>query len=167
MAANQGSAVKANAGMELRHEVEQLLFLERHLLEERRFDEWLGLMTEDVSYCVPNGTGDAAVGAIARDNLRGLQAHARRLAHPGNPTQVPVPRAKYLVTNVMPDAEENGEIPVRFALVVYLMPAEGDLVHHPASCDYRLRRTASGLKICHRWIRLLASDRPLGQLPLL
>ena len=36
-----------------RHEIEQLLYREAHLLDERRFREWLDLLTEDIEYLMP------------------------------------------------------------------------------------------------------------------
>lgn len=35
-------------------EVEQFLFREAHLLDERRFDEWLSLLTDDIRYWMPS-----------------------------------------------------------------------------------------------------------------
>src|SRR5579872_1771953 len=37
----------------LRMEIEDFLFNEAELLDERRFDEWLELLTEDVRYWMP------------------------------------------------------------------------------------------------------------------
>ena len=37
----------------LKEEVEQFLYQEAELLDERRFDEWLALLTEDVRYYMP------------------------------------------------------------------------------------------------------------------
>lgn len=37
----------------LRHEVEQFLFKEARLLDERRFEEWLDLLAEDLHYWMP------------------------------------------------------------------------------------------------------------------
>src|ERR1700759_2669804 len=38
---------------EIVYEIEQFLFREVRLLEEERYDEWLGLMTEDIHYWMP------------------------------------------------------------------------------------------------------------------
>ena len=37
----------------LKEEIEQFLYLEAELLDERRFAEWLALLTEDVRYYMP------------------------------------------------------------------------------------------------------------------
>ena len=43
----------ANASLELTHRVTQFLYREARLLDEERYEEWLGLMTEDVHYYMP------------------------------------------------------------------------------------------------------------------
>lgn len=39
--------------MLLQHEVEQFLYHEARLLDERKFDDWLALLTDDVHYWMP------------------------------------------------------------------------------------------------------------------
>ena len=41
--------------MLLHHEVEQFLFHEARLLDERKFDDWLDLLTDDIHYWMPRG----------------------------------------------------------------------------------------------------------------
>ena len=41
------------AGIELQHEVDQFCYHEARLLDERRYDEWLELFTEDIHYWMP------------------------------------------------------------------------------------------------------------------
>ena len=37
----------------LKHEVEEFLFLEADVLDSRRYDDWLALLTEDIHYWMP------------------------------------------------------------------------------------------------------------------
>ena len=62
---------------ELRLEVEDFLYHEARLLDERRFHEWLDLFTEDVVYWMPTRS----------NRLRALVGHRSVLSCPG-------PRAK-------------------------------------------------------------------------
>ena len=39
--------------MLLQHEVEQFLYHEARLLDERKFDDWLALLTDDIHYWMP------------------------------------------------------------------------------------------------------------------
>src|SRR5215831_20606633 len=39
--------------MLLQHEVEQFLYREARLLDERRLDDWLGLLADDLHYWMP------------------------------------------------------------------------------------------------------------------
>jgi 3-phenylpropionate/cinnamic acid dioxygenase small subunit len=53
-------------------EVEQFLFREASLLDERRFQEWLGLLTDDIRYWMPSmgrhyGAGSKAFTPLERD----------------------------------------------------------------------------------------------------
>ena len=41
------------ASPEVVHEVQQFLFFEARLLDEERYEEWLGLMTPDIRYWMP------------------------------------------------------------------------------------------------------------------
>ena len=49
--------------MELYYEIEQFLLDEADLLDERRFEEWLELMTDDVHYWMPTRANRLARGA--------------------------------------------------------------------------------------------------------
>ena len=51
-------------------EVQQFLYREAHLLDQRRFDEWLALFTTDVRYWMPVvTTPDADRGPSARKTI--------------------------------------------------------------------------------------------------
>ena len=41
------------AYLDLMREIEDLLYLEADLVDERRYDQWLDLFTEDVNYWMP------------------------------------------------------------------------------------------------------------------
>src|SRR3954463_9823896 len=41
------------AGLLLRQEIEDFLYREAELLDERRYEEWLGLLAEDIRYLMP------------------------------------------------------------------------------------------------------------------
>jgi 3-phenylpropionate/cinnamic acid dioxygenase small subunit len=51
-AANEGAMSEKVTGDEIR-EVEQFLYYEAHLLDERCFEEWLALFTDDTRYWMP------------------------------------------------------------------------------------------------------------------
>lgn len=47
------ASLDTDARMRLQFEVEQWLYAEAALLDERRYDEWLGLLADDIHYWMP------------------------------------------------------------------------------------------------------------------
>ncbi len=155
--------------LQRQHEIEQFLYHEAWLLEQRRFDEWLNLLTEDILYWIPNlgesgDLGDDAV--IVYENFAALKARAIRSLDPSNPTQMPPPRTKYFITNVTITGESEGLIRVRSSMLLYVLRRSG-LETHPISCEHRLRSTRDGLQIAFKKVYLISNNQPLSPLPLI
>lgn len=153
----------------LQHEIEQFLYREAALLEAREFAAWLALLTEDVVYLVPNRRENGPVAedsVILRADLPALQAFVKRLTHPLSPPQRPLPRALYVISNVMLGEADGGELPVRATVIAHVGAADREPACFPASCAYRLRRAGPDWKIARKTVSLLANNRPLGPLPL-
>jgi 3-phenylpropionate/cinnamic acid dioxygenase small subunit len=100
-------AAVAQHAPELR-EVEQFLYREARLLDERRFEEWSELFTEDGVYWVPTlhdqSSPDEAV-SIFYDTRDTMHARIKRLAHPDVHIQAPPSHTTHLVTNIELDPE--------------------------------------------------------------
>ncbi len=160
----------SNVDLSVAHEIEQFLFSEAALLEDRRYEDWLALMTDDVIYWIPNGSADAdpaQAGAICYEGLEKLKVRISRLLNPLNPTQMPPPRTKYFISNVRVRPAEGGELDVRCGLLAYIARDEGFEVH-PASCEYRLRPgDGSAWRIARKKVYLIANDQPITLLPLI
>ncbi|MDE2838763.1 MAG: aromatic-ring-hydroxylating dioxygenase subunit beta [Chloroflexota bacterium] len=154
---------------DLQHEVEQFLFHEAELLENRRFEEWLELLTRDVIYWVPNIRDDSDISDEAMISYEGydeLRARTVRLRHPLNPTQKPPPRTRHFITNVSAEAGEGGELRVRCNLLVYVSK-DGKVVHHPGTSEYRLREEDGSWRIASKKVYLITNDLPLTPLPIM
>lgn len=84
-------------------DVEQFLYREARLLDERRFDEWSNLFTEDGVYWVPTRqdqkSPDECV-SIFYDTRDVMAARIRRLSHPDAHIQAPPSGTTHLVTNI-------------------------------------------------------------------
>jgi 3-phenylpropionate/cinnamic acid dioxygenase small subunit len=84
-------------------DVEQFLYREARLLDERRFDEWANLFTEDGVYWVPTRhdqkSPDECV-SIFYDTRDVMAARMRRLNHPDAHIQAPPSGTTHLVTNI-------------------------------------------------------------------
>jgi 3-phenylpropionate/cinnamic acid dioxygenase small subunit len=153
---------------ERQHEIEQFLYHEARLLEERRFEEWLGLLTEDVVYWIPNAREDGDVledAVIVYEDLVALKARVLRSLDPHNPTQMPAPRTKYFVTNVEVDEPSQGEVQVRSSLLLYVVK-DGAITPFPITCHYRLRKLPAGLRVAYKKIYLVSNLWALTTLPL-
>jgi ethylbenzene dioxygenase beta subunit len=84
-------------------DVEQFLYREARLLDERRFEEWSELFTEDGVYWVPTRTDqkspDECV-SIFYDTRDVMAARIRRLDHPDAHIQAPPSDTTHMVTNI-------------------------------------------------------------------
>lgn len=155
---------------ELHHAVSQFLYHEAQLLAARRFQDWLALLTDDVEYRIPNwqdGGTLATDAVISREDHTALRARTIRLAHPGNPTQMPAPRVQYFITNVLVGAREGNELGVEAGVLLTVAAADQPLRMHPITSRYRLRGADGVWRIARKEVVLLENDRPLAQLPLI
>jgi phthalate 3,4-dioxygenase beta subunit len=95
-------------GSELHNEVHQFLVTEAELLDARRYDDWIELMTEDVRYSMPvRVTTSPTERDAAREpmhhfdeDLWSLRRRVERFATEHAWTEDPPSRTRHLVTNV-------------------------------------------------------------------
>lgn len=146
-------------------EVEEFLFLEARLLDERRFEEWLALYTEDAVYWVPALTGQASPNdqvSIFHDDRELMDVRVRRLRHPHNYAQMPPSRTRHLIGNVIVEqADGAGEIHARSNLVMAEFRADEQRLF-AAECRHRLRRAGGTFRIAWKRVDLVNCDAPLG-----
>ena len=95
-------------------EVERFLLHEARLLDDRRFEEWVDLFTEDGYYWAPakheQENPDDEV-SIFFDDRQIMEARFRRLRHPRVHVQTPPSRTCHFVTNILVDeADETSGI---------------------------------------------------------
>ncbi len=154
------------------------LYREARLLDERRYDEWLALFTEDGLYWAP--TEDDAgptdkVSLIHDDTLR-REERVFRIAQTAPPAQSPASRTLHVVSNV--EVEDDGDgLRVHSNQIVYEMRAGGGNYRYlelgePRSfairCLHVLRPDgAGGWRIALKKMLLLNRDIPIGNLTFL
>lgn len=149
-------------------DIEQFLFHEAWLLEQRRYQEWLALMTDDVVYFLPNRREESEGGhdaMIARDGMPQLKMRVERMNDPLNPALQPPPRTKYFVTNVTV-IERAAEVRVRSSVLLYIV-RDRSVRHHPISCEYRLRIDGGAWRIACKRVYLLENAQALRTLPII
>lgn len=113
--------------MKLQYEVEQFLYREADMLDERRYDEWLELFSIDVQYRAPTRTtregGDdiAAEGELSiwNDDYGTLELRTKGLQVRTAWAEIPPSRTRRIVTNVQVEPREDGRIAVRSNFVLH------------------------------------------------
>ena len=118
-------------GPQLQFDVEQFLYAEAAMLDERRIAEWIDLMCDDLRYHMPirtnrgerdmareySGDGDVA---YFDDSKASLENRLRKLESGQAWAENPPSRTRHIVSNVrVAHAEAAGELIVRSAFLVY------------------------------------------------
>ncbi len=105
--------------LETYHRLQQFIYLEARLLDERRWQEWLDLWTDDGMYWIPQEHGQTSPHdhiSLCWDNKPLRELRIRTLQSPRNWAQQPVTHASRVVSNVMVDgADDDGCLIVRSA----------------------------------------------------
>jgi len=99
-----------SADAALLHRIERFLYREAWLLDERRFEDWRDLFTEDGHYWVParpEQTGWASEVSLFLDDRQNIQARIDRLRHPRIHAQTPPSRTVHAVTNIHLSEEQS------------------------------------------------------------
>ena len=123
-AIDTGAPVKP--GSELYAEVQYLLLLEADALDNYRFDEWLGMLTEDITYVMPvrtsqfltDGKGFHQDSYLFSDDHESLTTRVRRLETEFAWAETPPSRTRHFISNVLIHEKESGELAVRSSFMV-------------------------------------------------
>ena len=165
----QTTALEARAaartiGPQLQWEIEQFLYQEARLLDERRYEEWLALMAEDVVYEMP-----LRVDRLRRDerryhvpdeikifddDLASLKARVRRLQSGVAWSEDPPTRVRHLVSNVQiaaGDASDELKVTVVFVVCVSRM-SEPPTIFYGQRHDVLRRKGDGGWRIARRTV---------------
>jgi 3-phenylpropionate/cinnamic acid dioxygenase small subunit len=89
--------------MELLKQAENFLIFEARLLDERRFEEWIELFTDDGYYWAPAHADQKephSEVSIFFDDRELIRERVRRLRHPRVHSQLPPSRTSHIVTNL-------------------------------------------------------------------
>lgn len=151
--------------MQLQYEIEQFLYDEAALLDERRFDEWLTLLAEDVEYWMPVRStrmrGDEAhefaepgSTAFFDDDRESLEQRVRKLHTGFSWSEDPPSRTRHYVSNVRILGEDADEVKVSCNFLVYRSRLASDEDIWAGRREDVLRRTDRGWVICKRHLFL-------------
>lgn len=149
----------------LQFEVEQFLYEEAAILDDRRYEDWLALLTEDIHYWVPirrTTTARESANEFTRpgdmaffdDDLQALKIRVAKTTR-GNPwAEDPPSRTRHFVTNVRIVALEDNEIDVSLNFHLYRTRLDSEEDRWIGRREDRLRRVDGGLRLARRHVFL-------------
>lgn len=147
-------------------DIEQFLFDEAALLDERRYQEWFDLLSDDLEYWMPTRStrarGDEAnefapLGGVAffDENKALISERIRKLDTDYSWSEDPPSRTRRIVANVrVLEKRPQGEVLVTCNLLLYRSRLARDEDMWAARREDLLRSTASGWQIARRHIFL-------------
>jgi 3-phenylpropionate/cinnamic acid dioxygenase small subunit len=155
----------------LRLEIEELLYYEADLLDERRYEDWLALVAEDVRYWMPmrrNVKVDDIEREFTREGLdiswfdegkETLTRRVRQIQTGIHWAEEPVSRISHMVSNVRlleanPSWAEPAEVSVRCRFLIYRNRVETETDILVGKREDLLRRVDGQWQIARRKIVL-------------
>ncbi len=153
----------ADVSVETQRAVERFLYRQAEILDEKQWDDWLALFTEDGHYWMPaeddqeDGEG---VPNIFWENLDMMRMRIRRNNHPRAHSQAPQNRLCHVVSNVIVESEDaDGDVVVRarFHCAEYL---RYDVRSFTGRYRHYLRKTPDGYRIALQRVDLVNREGP-------
>jgi 3-phenylpropionate/cinnamic acid dioxygenase small subunit len=148
-------------------EVTDFLYREADLLDERRYEEWLGLLADDYQYSVPLRMNISYDDIAEREETRAgaeicwfdegkatTELRVAQLATGQHWAEEPVSRVSHLVTNVRIESAAPPEVDVSCRLVVYRNRVADESDFLVGRRRDRLRRTGDTWQVCRRQLLL-------------
>ena len=154
------------AGLLVRHEVQDFLYREAELLDERRYEEWLDLFTEDAHYFMPmrrNVPHDETEREFTRAGAdvnwfdEGKDTLTRRVQQIRTGihwAEEPLSRICHMVSNVQVLHASDTEVGVKSRFLIYRNRVETETDVLVGKREDLLRRVNGGFKIARRKIVL-------------
>ena len=159
------------ANLLLKEEVSEFLFEESELLDERNFEEWLGLLTDDIRYWMPMRR-NVKSNELDREFTREgqdinwfdegkdtLERRVKQILTGVHWAEEPLSRSRHFVTNVQvvkaePSAPETREVSTRCRFLIYRNRVETETDFLIGKREDVLRKVDGYWKIAERKIIL-------------
>ncbi len=173
MATNVNGEATASAGIDtaqlmlLTHEVSDFLYREAELLDDRRFADWLSLLTDDVQYAMPLRRNVKFGEQETRENTRPgaelcwfdegfstLSKRVEQLMTGEHWAEEPLSRVSHAISNIRIAAVELPELTVNSHFMVYRNRVADETEFLVGRRTDRLRRVDGAWKLCRRYILL-------------
>ncbi len=142
----------------------KLLYLESRLLDEKHFEQWMALFSDELVYWVPMifGTQNPKFeSSIYLDDRRRLGDRVGAILTGALHAQTPPSRTRRMLTNIEQHNISDDEIRIRANLVIWEY-RKHETRSYPGTQEYEIVRESGKLKIRTKVVRLLNSDSPQG-----
>ncbi len=144
--------------------VEQFLYRQSDILDDRKWEDWLGLFTEDGHYWMPVSEDQTAADGVPNifyEDLDLMRVRAKRVMHPHAWSQQPGHRTSHVVSNVVIEEEEpeSGDVVVRSKFHVVEYWNDG-LRHFAGRYRHQLVSTADGYRVRLQRVDLINAEGP-------
>lgn len=152
---------------ELRRQVEDFLYLEAELLDDRKLREWLDLFTDDARYWMPlrhnpferpadlkEELSKPGEGYYFDDDKKSLKIRVERVYAKNAWAEMPPSRTRHFVSNVRVKRDDGSELEVHSNFLVYRTRMETDQDMFVGERQDLLRRVDGSFKIASRTIIL-------------
>ena len=148
-------------------EVARFIYKEARLLDEKRFDEWYELFTDDAWYWVPLVPGQAdplAHNSLAYEDKLLLKLRIERLKQPTAYSQKPASRCLHVLQ--APDVEKADNGFISRTAFIYTETKGDESQRYAATAWHTLVQSGQGLKIRLKRVDLLNADAALPSIQL-
>jgi biphenyl 2,3-dioxygenase subunit beta len=152
---------------ELRHQIEDFLYLEAELLDDRKLRQWLELLTDDVRYWMPirhnplerpedvsDELAKPGDGYYFDDDKQSLRVRVERVYAKNAWAEMPPSRTRHFISNVRIKSDNGSELEAHSNFLVYRTRLEMDQDIFVGSKRDILRRVNDSFKIAKRTIIL-------------
>jgi len=151
----------------LHRQIEDFLYLEAELLDDRKLREWFELLAADVRYWMPirHNTFDRPAdvteelskpgeGYYFDDDKKSLKIRVERAYARNAWAEMPPSRTRHMISNIRIKKDDGAEIEVHSNFLVYRTRMEADQDMFVGTRHDILRRADGGFKIARRTIIL-------------
>ncbi len=161
-AAESAAPAASQTGAPAPAEIERFLIHEARLLDEARFEEWLGLFTADAWYWVPSEPDQKSpfdTISLMYDDRRLLETRVRRLMSTQPHAQAPASRTSRIIANATIEeaAADAQSCVVRSKLLMTEFRLDSQRMF-AGTFLHRLVRSGDGFKIAWKRVDLINSD---------
>jgi 3-phenylpropionate/cinnamic acid dioxygenase small subunit len=152
-----------------RSAAEDLLYHEADLLDDREFERWLDLYTDDAAYWVPArpdpSDPDRHVSLIYDDRARMAERVWRLTVGPAH-AQIPPSATRRLITNVRVAAADGSDVLIRSNFAIYEV-RKGVQRELAGRYEHLVTPHGDSWRIRRKTVRLVNCDAPIVNLTLL